>query len=392
MNISFGFYPAMDIAAFRSRIPLLQTHTHLNCARGSPLHLDVKEKLEYLLERDVGDPAGFCQENVQALEDAQKAVASVIGSGPDEVTFRTNTTDAIATAIDTVPMEKGDNAVIMDMEYPSVVYPLRTRELRDGTETRFVHNKDGRITPDMVEEAIDSRTRLVALSHVSFMNGYRLDIEEIGKVCRDRDVYFLVDAAQSLGTTPIDVREMNIDFLASTAFKWQLGVPGIAPLYVNKDIMDRIKAPYWGTFALKEMDLNRSARQERFDYPEELLNGANRFLQGVPNFSGAAALSTGLNLLLEQGMDRIAKRHDKLLSIPLEEYENHVTTPQESRAGIMTFRCDDLQSVQNRLEDSNFVVTFNESVRISPHFYNTEEEIQSFLDILFKHQSSTSKQ
>src|SRR5207247_1905643 len=158
-----------------------------------------------------------------------------------------NTAMGINIAALSLPLRPGDNVLVLDGDYPANIYPWMNLAHR-GVLTKVVPSHDGGLDLDLLVSRMDSRTRAVAMSTVVFATGFRNDLLALGKLCKERGIFFVVDGIQSLGALPFDVRAANVDFLACGSQKWLLGPPGGGFLYVRRELLDEL-APgaYVGT-------------------------------------------------------------------------------------------------------------------------------------------------
>jgi selenocysteine lyase/cysteine desulfurase len=299
----------------------------------------------------------------------------MVGVTAEEVAFIKNTSEGISIVAAGFPWKQGDNVVTTNMEFPSNVYPwmrLRSR----GVELRMVPGRDGRMRAEDLFAACDGKTRLLSLSSVEFANGFRHDLPRIGEYCRRNGIFFFVDAIQSLGAIPLDARAFGIDALAADGHKWLLAPEGIGAMYISRDVMEMIEPVILGWHSVAN----------RFDfeaYDFRLSPDARRYEPGSFNTVGLAAFDASLGLLLEVGVDRIWERVRRLTDRVFDEasragYEVLSSRVPEERSGIVTFRVAgaDAGALWRAMQDRGVVCSPRlGGIRLSPHFYNTEEEI-----------------
>jgi selenocysteine lyase/cysteine desulfurase len=280
--------------------------------------------------------------------------------------------------------EEGDNVVGATGEYPANVYPWMNLARR-GVEFRQAPAADGRTMPEAVMALVDSRTRLVALSHVEFWNGFRVDIETIGAECRRRGVALAVDVMQSAGALQIDLERLQVDFCAAGAGKWLMGPPGIGFCFCAEPLLERLQPVIVGVGSV-------AAHDSYFEYDSRPAAGARRFEESVVSLLDTAAFGAALEVLLEVGPAAIETRvlnlsqklADGLAAAGYEIIEPWPRARQES-SGIVSFRKSDVPaSVLLRDLTAAHVIarTHRDFVRLSPHFYNTEQEVDRVLEIL----------
>jgi selenocysteine lyase/cysteine desulfurase len=258
-----------------------------------------------------------------------------------------------------------------------------------NVEVRMVAARDGRVRKEELFRACDGKTRMIALSSVEFSNGYRNDLSGIGEYCQHHGIFFCVDGIQSLGVLPMDVKSYGIDALAADGHKWMLAPEGIGGLYVSSDVMEMIEPVMLGWHSVAN----------RFDfetYDFRLSPDARRYEPGSFNTVGLAAFNASLDLLLTVGIDRIRERVRRLTEAVIEgalKAGYDVLSPRnpEERSGIVTFKVPgaDAVALSNGLLANGFVCAPRAGgLRVSPHFYNTPEEIARLFEAIERERSN----
>jgi selenocysteine lyase/cysteine desulfurase len=265
------------------------------------------------------------------------------------------------------------------MEFPSNVQPWRALESK-GVKLNFVQVTDGTITADQIEKHLNNKTRVVAISAVQFMNGYLADLEAIGQLCRDKNIFFVVDAIQALGQIPIDVQKYNIDALATGGHKWLMSPIGTGFLYLSDRLRHRLNPVRTGWFSVE-------VPWDLLNYDQPYLDNTMRFEAGSPNMIGLAGMNASLNTLLDIGVARIQAHlrtlSDQLTQKVLSETDYELYSPVDNRyrSGIVTFKflkSIDGEKVINELKSEKLVISYREGYfRISPHFYSSPSEIEN---------------
>ncbi|HEX9205537.1 MAG TPA: aminotransferase class V-fold PLP-dependent enzyme, partial [Candidatus Deferrimicrobiaceae bacterium] len=280
-----------------------------------------------------------------------------------------------------------DNLVTSNAEYPSNVYPWMRLQSRN-VEVRMVPAREGRVKKEDLFAACDGKTRLIALSSVEFANGYRNDLPGIGEYCQHRGIFFCVDGIQSVGALPMDVKAFGVDALSADGHKWLLSPEGIGGFYISRDVMEMVEPVILGWHSVRN----------RFDfenYDFRLSPDARRFEPGSLNTVGLAAFNASLDLLLSVGVDRVWERIRRLTGRVLEKAREEgyeVVTPDhpEERSGIVTFRVPgaDNASLWKALLARRAVCSHRAGgIRVSPHFYNTPEEIDRLFSLIREERS-----
>jgi len=280
----------------------------------------------------------------------------------------------------------GSKIVTTNLEYPSVVYPWLRKRL--GVKVHYVKNVNGTILPEDVEKAVDDKTVAVAVSHVEYANGFRHDLRTLSEIAHEHGAYLIVDAIQSAGAIQIDVERDNVDFLASSCYKWLLSPPGAGYFYVRKNLIEELEPPFVGWASVKDEVF------ETLDFWDirslRLSETASRFEVGSPSFISLVGAAEALKMLLSFGIKNVESRILRLTGYLIDTVKDlglKLQTPEETqcRSGIVNFKIDNPQKVAEKLKNKGKIVSARaHGIRISPHFYNTEEEIDEIMEEIKK--------
>ena len=326
----------IDVGPIRAaEFPVTERYIYLNHAGVSPIPAAAAAAGSLLLSRVRDEGAFRTRKWLEESEAARGRFAALIGASPDEVAFIKNTSEGLSFIAAGFPWKEGDNLVTADVEFPSNIYPWLRLEAH-GVEVRLVKAREGRVPKEDLFAACDGKTRLIALSSVEFANGYRNDLASIGEFCRKQGIFFCVDAIQSLGVLPMDVKACGIDALAADGHKWLLSPEGIGGVYLSREVLEMVEPVVLGWHSVR----NRFDF-ERYDF--RLSPDARRFEPGSFNAVGIAAFDASLELLLGVGVERIWERVRRLTEGVLESAEREgyeIVSPRnpEERSGIVTFR------------------------------------------------------
>jgi selenocysteine lyase/cysteine desulfurase len=318
--------------------------------------------------------------------------AKLIGSRSEELALVENTSMGLNIIANALDYQVGSKIVTTDLEYPSVVYPWLRKRL--GVRVQYVKNFGGRIRLDDMEKAVDDKTVAVAISQVEYANGFRNNLRVLGEIVHEHGAYLIVDAIQSVGTMNVDVKRDDVDFLTAACYKWLLGPSGAAYLYVREALINKLEPPLVGW---------ASVDQETFDTVDfwdiwhlKLSKTASRFEVGSPSFASFVGAREAMKLLLHCGIENVAKRIMKLTGILIDavkDLELELQTPEEQqcRSGIVNFKVDKPQKVTQELASKGIIVSARANgIRVSPHFYNTEEEIERLVKEIGKEKKKNS--
>lgn len=367
----------------RRLFPVTRNHIYFNHAAVAPISQPVYDRMaEYtrdLLEHGLV----HFREWGQAIEQVRQLGARLVNGSPDEIAFAPNTSAGLAMIANGLAWRRGDNIVTTAAEFPSNLLPWQHIASQHEVELRIAPEHGCRLETAEILARIDERTRVVALSYVEFATGFRNDLQTIGRFCRERDVLFVVDAIQGLGALRLDVREMAVDALVADAHKFLLGPDGIALFYLRREILERVAPTILGWMSVEQ--------PFAFSHtPKPLVAGARRFEPGALNTAGVVGLGAALELFLEIGPERI-----EAYLLDLRDYladrltaSGFIVDSSNLPAERSSFVCARhphlaAELLYQRLNDHGVVTTPRLGrLRISPHFYNTRDEVDRMIEIL----------
>ena len=368
---------------WRAEFPVTKSYIYMNHAGVAPISSRVRDAMMGFVEDATVNGAVNVETWVETAEMCRSVAAQLINADSTEIAFMKNTTQGILIAANGIDWREGDNVVTTAVEFPANVYPWWSLKERYGVETRMAPEREGRIHLDDIVAAIDERTRVVTISHVEFASGYRNDIKTLGKICRERDIWFVVDAIQSLGAIEVDVKSSYVDILAADGHKWLLAPEGAAIFYCTDEKRERL--------------INTNVGWSSVVNPRDFLNydltqkpDATRFEEGSYNSVGLYGLNAAIELLLEVGVSTIETHILQLTIALIEGLESkgyRVITPKadSERAGIVVFESDQHTPIElyELLHEQKIITAERGSgLRVSPHFYNTGSEITHLLEVL----------
>jgi len=367
----------------RQLFPVTQHYIYLNHAAVAPISLPVYERMERHTRNLLEHGAAHFREWIAAVRQVRGLAAQLINAQPDEIAFAPNTSSGLAMIANGIDWRAGDNLVTADCEFPANVVPWMRIKREFGVEVRMARERAGRLETEEILDLIDSRTRAVTLSFVEFASGFRNDLEAIGRHCRQRDVLFVVDAIQGLGALRLDVEACSIDALSADAHKFLLGPDGVALFYVSQRAMERVRPTLVGW-----MSVNRP--EDYLNYDQSYAPSARRFEAGALNTAGVLGLGAAIELFLQTGVERIES-----YLLDLGEYlcdrlmERGYEVISSRRAGeksaVICCRSEkhSAQELYQLLNERRIITTPRLGrLRISPHFYNTREEIDQLIGAL----------
>ena len=374
----------MNLEKIRKEFPVTEELIFFDHARVAPLPERVRKVVTTFVEDATRFGTAHYETWMIGIEQSRKSFARLINAGTDEVAFVKNTSEGLSIVANGLDWKSGDNVVIPDIEFPANVYPWWNLK-RLGVETRMVHAVEGRVLFDDLVKQVDARTRLISISSVECNSGFRCDLNRIGAFCKEKDILFCVDAIQSLGILTIDVKRDHIDFLSADGHKWMLSVEGLGGFYISREVLEKVYPVTvgWG---------NMVNAADYMNYEFVFRPDAQRFEEGSPNTMSIHAFGAALDLLLETGIENIEQRVMALGDTILEQLQRrglniYSSTRPEERSGNIAFVMNqDISRLYEWMLENKVKLTVRDGfVRLSPHFYNSEEEILRFFDLLDKY-------
>ncbi|KPJ61029.1 MAG: hypothetical protein AMJ46_03360 [Latescibacteria bacterium DG_63] len=368
----------MDVRTVRSQFPAAEECVFLNNASRSILPASCIEAMNRSAEICHRTVFQRLPEYENLLPDLRSQIAELISSSSDEIALSWNTSIPLNTAAQSFPLEPGDRILVGRSEFPANVYVWENLA-RKGVEVTVLPPGRGYTTADDIRNSLHARTKIVALSFVSFHNGYRADLEEIGEICRSAGAVLAVDGIQGLGAVELNVKACNVGILASGGQKWLLAPFGTGFLYCSRELLGSVWPCFAGWLTVKGVD---PQHKSILGVPFEPVDDARRFEVGTLAFHDLVGFRESLKLILSVGVKEIERHIFELLDILIEELENLPVTIQSplgpgQRSGILAFACDDATSLKESLSRESIVVAEREgAIRVSPHLYNTSEEIE----------------
>jgi selenocysteine lyase/cysteine desulfurase len=339
----------------------------------------VRAQTQHLHDRSSGKIETFFDDLVQ-IEKTKGCMERLINAESfSRIALVGNTSDAlniVATGIDWKP---GDRILLNDQEFPANIYPYLHLKSQ-GVEVDIMQCPDGKVSPERIYSALRPRTRVLALSAVQYLSGYRADLALLGDLCRSRGIMFLVDGIQAIGAIKLDVQAMKIDAMAAGAPKWQMGPQGIGFLYLTEELQARINQKYLGWLSVvNPFDF--------LNWNQPLDPTARRYEGGTVNIPGMWGLHAALSTLLEVGPELIESHILGLTQVLMDQLRDaegsSLFSPSllAERAGIVTIEppkgVDPTTAFEELTRREIFFSLRNNKFRYSPHFYNTRDEILS---------------
>ena len=370
------------LANYRAEFPIFDRHIYLNSCSLGPLSRRSRVKVaEFLDTWDARGASAWYDTWWAALDELRARYARVVNAQPVEIALHASISSATAVLASTFDYRTKPRVVTSSLDFPTVAYQwLAKRPL--GVEVEIVESPDGVTVPlDAWERAVDDRTALVATSHVFFTSGAIQDVGAIAEIAHRRGAMCFVDAYQGVGQVPLDVEASGVDFLTAGGLKWLLGGPGIVFLYTRRSRVSSLAPTVTGWFAHE--------RQFAFDpHTLEWQPDARRLELGTPALAAVYAQLGGLEIIEEIGLERIRSSVSCLTEDLIERARAAGLRPKvaqrpESRSAIVMIPDDEPHGAVRKLGAAGIIADARPGhVRLSPYFYNTDDDNAQAIDIL----------
>ena len=375
----------MDIDRIREQIPVCQRMIYVNTGWSGPSPVSVveaiKSRLDY--EMDQGPTTPEVRDSGREIQDqAHLAVANLLNAAPEEIILTKNTTDGINLVINGLTWNQGDEIITCSLEHGSVLVPSYFQQWRHGAVVKVVDLASDEAHDAIlakIESAISSRTRLVFLSHIQYSTGLRMPVAEIRRMTKDRGIMLLLDGAQTAGHIALDMRQLDCDFYAIPGQKWLLGSEGVGALFIRQDMIPQVQPVHVAGRSVQPHEGHEDMEPETASIDKFRGSSTSTALQ--------AGLLEAIRFVRAAGMEDIEERDLDLasqLKQALGETPGvNVLSPLErsGSSGLVSFAIDGIEPADavTRLWEQHHIVCrqvgFPSGIRVSLHFFNTEEEV-----------------
>jgi len=371
--------------AMRSLFPHTRDIVYFNSASYGPFSTRVKQVIEENIEVRVAAGQDDSHDTFDTADALRGDYAGLIGAEEKQVGIGLNTSFGLNIAAFGLPLEDGDEILVSDIEFPAIVYTWRAAAERRGLKLSFVKSHERRFDIDEFRKAITPKSKVLSLSWVQFFNGYKNDLAELAAICREHDMFFVVDGIQGMGVEPLDVRGTGVDVFSSGCQKWMLSPQGCGFFYLSDNVRDRISPPFMSWLGVDwKMQFS-----DLFHYDLPYYDSARRFEMGYYVALNLLGMKASVEIFKEIGIENI-QRHNHALIDQLAEYIKsnpyyRVTSSMEPkhRSSIFTFTCDDVKKLHRAILDEKIILVNREgSIRVSIHLFNNEVDVQRLIAVL----------
>ncbi|MFC2088633.1 aminotransferase class V-fold PLP-dependent enzyme [Calditrichota bacterium] len=366
----------MDLSKVEELFPITKTDVYLNHAAVSSFSINVINSLnDYFERRSKGDVDTYPY-LVEVRQQLKKNIGILINGQPENVAIITNTSEGLNWLANGLKWNSGDRILLTDYEFPSNVYPFLNLK-RFGVEVDFVKNRYGKILLEDIDSAITPKTKLLSISFVEFLNGFRNNLYEIGKICKAKDIVFSVDGIQGIGALQFDVQKFGVDFVSNGGHKWLMGPQGCGFMYISPELHTKLTPIFAGWLSVKDS-------WNFLDYQLDFLDDASRYEIGTMNATGVVGLQAATDILVNVNPEQIENHLISLGKYLIDSmldmgFSFNGTEKIEERSGITSFVYKNSHKIEGlfKLLKKNriHISVRNGALRISPHFYNKKSDI-----------------
>lgn len=366
--------------SYRSLFPITQNDIYVNHAAVSPMSTRVVSAITDLLQHLSTGKIDLFSLFVEKRKELKRNLAGLIQAEVDQIAIIPNTSEGLNWLVGSLTWKEGDRVLLVENEFPANIYPFMNLQSK-GVELDYVPVHDGKISPDDIKKFITSRTKLLSISFVEFLNGFRNDLVAIGRICKDHNIIFSVDGIQGIGALPLDVNQAHIDFISAGGHKWLMSPQGCGFMYIAPELHARLQPVFAGWLSVKDS-------WNFLDYKLDFLESAERYEIGTPNFIGIVGAATATGILTEINPVRTEKHllnlGKKLIHGLTESGFTYIGSDQDNeKSGIYSFTGPEVESLFQFLGHERIHLSLrNKALRFSPHFYNTDEEMEQIIHLV----------
>lgn len=362
----------------REEFPVCKEFVYLNPAGGSPISASAAKQAKLFYDEMLAFGDNPYEEWLERTENTRRLVAEYIGADTEEIAFTTNTSHGM-NLVAQMNKEKGTVLTMQD-EFPSSTFPW----LNQGVKIKMIEPENGFEYPiDKIEANLTPDVKIVMTSYVQYCTGFRQELEALGKLCRERDLIFVVNATQAIPIFPVDVKKYNIDFLVFTGLKWATAGYGIGGLYINNKWLEKGNLPFAGWLSTEEPEAmdNLNLKVEK---------RASVVESGCPHFAPVFALNGALSLFNKIGKENVTNRIlylNKYLHQKLNLLDVEIASPKEEKtmSGITIIKTGNAKEIVAKLKEKKIIVSARgEGIRVSVNIFNNEEDINTLIEELKK--------
>ncbi len=383
-DISGRFKKARDLFPHAGKI------VYFNSASSGPFCTPVHDAVRASLDQRLAAERDDSHQAFVVAEKLRGDYAKLIGAPKRTVGLGMNTSFALNLAAYGLPLKRGDEVLLSDVEFPALPYVWRAATESRGLRLRYLKSKNRFFNIDELQKQIGKRTKVLALSYVQFFNGFKNDLKTISAICKEHGIYLIIDGIQGMGVEPINVRKLGIDVFTAGCHKWLLAPQGCSFFYVSDEVRDRIVPPFMSWLGVDW----KGNFSDLFYYDRDLFDSSRRFEMGFSSTLNLMGMTASVKLFQDLGIAGI-QRHNHTLLDRLAEYikgssKYRITSSMEPkhRSSILTFTTTDesknaVATLHRRILDDKIILVNREgSIRVSVHLFNDKSDIDRLIAVL----------
>ncbi len=369
----------------RNLFPVTKSCTYLDSAHYSQYSTETRRRLLDFIDEFTYTNKNLSLVNMRLSDQLKTLCAQIITADKDEIIITGSTTHGLNIFANGIKLERGDKVAYADSEFPAIVYPWMNQYKLRGIENVMITSDRGKIRTEDIEKTIkENKIKVLTISSVEFL-GFRNDLNKIGKICRENNCYFVVDAIQGMGVCPVDVKESGIDFISAGSQKWMMAPAGIGFAYISDRIRENVNPTYVATSSI-EYDFKNF-----LDYKLNFKRDGNAYENSTPNTLGMIGLISSLELFLKLGVKNIFDHIISLQDIFINEIKDtdfkiESDLNSDHRSNILLFSHNDKsrnEEAHKYLERLNIFIALREGyLRLSAHLFNNSEDIKTITEAL----------
>ena len=372
-------------ARVRRRFPHTKKVSYFNAGSYGPFSVDVKKAIESNVNQRVAAEFDDSHDACETQDELRAIYARLIGARKREVGIGLNTSFGLNIAAFGLPLNKSDEVLVSDVEFPAIRYTWRAAAEARGFKLKVLKSHGRCFDMDALRRSVTKRSKVLAVSWVQFFNGYKLDLKELSEFCREHGMYFVVDGIQGMGVEPINLKNIDIDIFTSGCQKWMLSPHGCGFFYLSDRIRDQLKQPFMSWLG-SDWEMNYA---DLFRFEQPYYDSAQRFEMGYYVVLNMMAMRAASEMFVDLGVKNIQQHNYQLIDRLANFIDNHpyytITSSMETkhRSSLFTFTCDDFKLLHEELMKNKIILAQREgSIRVSVHLYNNERDIDKVIGVL----------
>jgi len=369
----------------RKIFPHTKNIVFFNTAAFGPICTPIKESVDQHLDLHIASEVDDTRKMFELRESVREGYAKIIGAEARQVGIGLNTSFGLNLAANGLPLKEGDEVLISDIEFPATIYCWRGAAESRNLKIKYIKSRERKFDVTELEKAITDKSKALSISFVQFFNGYKNDLKRLSEICRQNDMFFVVDGIQGTGAEPINVVDLGIDIFSCGCQKWMLAPFGSGFYYVSDRVRDNL-IPNNITWYSSEWNFQFS---DLFKYDLPYYETARKFEGGYYATMNLLGMDASQKIFLDLGIADIQQHNHKLIdrlaaAVKECDYYSISTSLKESeRASIFTFTCDQLKELHRFLLEQKIYTACREgSIRVAVHFFNNESDIDKLIEAL----------